>query len=339
MKYLAIYVLFLTTSLYAQVEPISPEPISTIASDRFNFTFTPAAYYLSGKTEYDFHLTQLVIDTSGAVVDLTVRSLLEFPLDLFMAGASIGIGSPEGVERFWSAQVGVFTNLSDPRKPMKDSDWFTLENNFPTTLFSYTESDAKMDMLLANFEVTKELFNIGKAEIALLAGFRFQKIEQNIIGYNGWYLDTNFTQQPVSGTDPAIDYMVTYKGPQFGALTKIDFSPGVQINIKTAVSLTWVKDKDDHLLRKFHTIADGQGIGFISHFSARWFTGSKLMGRKSYVDFVGGYDYYYANISSTRVQYAYGGPSEPPVGYTTGGLPHDIKAQQIRFGLQFGLIF
>ena len=339
MKYLAIFILTLATSIYAQVDPTSTESVQTIKTDKIDFTFTPAAFYLFGKTEYDFHLTQLVADTSGALVDFTVRSFLEFPLDVFVAGASIGIGSPEDADKSWSAEVGMFTNVSDPGKSMKDSDWYTLENNFAETMVSYTESDAKMDMLLVNAEVTKELFNVGNADIAILAGFRYQKIEQNIIGYDGWQLDTNFVQQPVSGTGPALDYMVTYKGPQFGALTRIDFSSSVQINIKTAVSLTWVKDKDDHLLRKFHTLADGQGIGFISQIGARWFTGSRLMGHNSYVDFVGSYDYYKADISSTRVQYGDGGPSEPPVGYTVGGLPHDIKSQQFKLGLRFGLIF
>ncbi len=339
MKYLAICFLTLTTSIYAQVEPTTAESASTIATGKFDFTFTPSAFYVFGKTEYDFHLTVPVVDTSGALVDYTVRSLLEFPLDALMAGASFGVVSPEGANRPWSAKIGVYTNLSDPGKLMKDSDWETLENNFPTTLFSYTESDVKMDMILVNAEITKELFSNDNAGISLLIGYRYQKIEQNIIGYNGWYLDSNDMKQTLSGTEPALDYMVTYKGLQVGALTNVEFGQNLQITIKTAASFTYVNDKDDHLLRKFYTTSNGLGIGFVSQLGARWYNNLYFMKHQTFIDFVGGYDYYEANLSKTWVQYADGGPLNPPVGNTLGGLPHYIKSRQFSFGLRFGLVF
>ncbi len=341
MKYLAISFLILASSLYAQVEPTTTESASAIAIGNYDFTFTPSAFYVFGKTEYDFHLTQRVVDTSGVAYNYTIRSLLKFPLGAFMAGACLGIGSLEDADRPWSAKIGVFTNFSDPGKLMKDSDWLILENDYyyERTTLGYTESGVKMDMLLVNAELTKALFETENAEISLLVGYRYQKIEQNIIGYNGWQIDTNFVQQPISGTEPALDYLVTYKGPQVGALTRLDFGQNLQIDIKTAASLTSVNDKDDHLLRNFYTTSSGLGMGFVSNLSARWYNNLYFMENRTFIDFVGGYDYYEADVSSTRVQYEDGGPGENPMGDSEGGIPHRLKSRQFSFGLKFGLVF
>ncbi|HEX2897003.1 MAG TPA: omptin family outer membrane protease, partial [candidate division Zixibacteria bacterium] len=286
-------------------------------------------------------LTEQVIDTAGRLVNLTTRSLLEYPLDVVMVGGSFGIMSLEESEKFWSIEASYYTNLNDPKKSMFDSDWLTLENNFGETLVSYTHSNAEMSTTLINIEATRELFSSGNARIAILAGFRHQKIEQRIIGYNGYFVNDPYnpstTQQDVTYDDDALYYRVVYKGPQLGALTRIDLTDNIQLDLKTAGSLTWVNDFDDHYLRNFHTFADGHGLGFISNLNVRWFWNRQFGGHATFIDFMGSFDYYESNISDTREQYQYS-PFEAPAGYTTGGLPHDIKSKQVRLGLRFGMV-
>jgi len=337
-KSVSLGLLLLCASIQAQVEPAINESTQVIHSDNIDITLTPSAFYLFGKTEYNFELTVPTVDTNGQPVSLTIRSLLEFPLDVFMLGGSFGLVSPENAPKFWSVEGSFFTNLNDPGKVMKDSDWLRVPGYF-NGMISYTESDAKMDLILINAEATREMFSIGNFDVGILAGFRYQKIKQNIIGYEGWSIDSNLMFQTQSGTDPAIVYKVTYQGPQLGALSRFSLSSRLRVDIKTAASLTFVNDLDDHLLRKFQTSSDGQGLGIISYLSARWFLNQMPGGRQTYLDFVGSYDYYKADLTSTQYQYADGGPYEMPVGTRTGGLPHDISSHQFRLGLRLGFLF
>lgn len=341
-KKLLPFVLFLAVaSLQAQTEQAPATANLSLASKDFNFYFTPSAFHMFGRTEYEFSLTEQVTDTAGRLVNLTTRSLLEYPLDVVMVGGSIGIMSLEESDKFWSIEASLYTNINNPKKSMFDSDWLTLDSNFDETLVSYTHSNAEMSTTLINIEATRELFSLNNVSIGILAGFRHQKIEQHIVGYNGYFVNDpynpNTSQQSVTYDDDALYYRVVYKGPQLGALTRIDLNDNIQVDLKTAGSLTWVDDFDDHFLRNFHTFADGHGLGFISNLNVRWFWNRQLGGRHTFIDFMGSFDYYESNITETREQYAYS-PFEAPAGYTTGGLPHDIKSQQVRFGLRFGLI-
>lgn len=344
MKSLFLLILVSATTLFAQPETAVDDLSQTSDSKNFRFKISPGAFHIFGRTEYEFALTQIVVDTSGENITVAVRSLLEFPLDAFLIGGSIGLGSLEEAVSFWNIEIGIFANINDPRKKMKDSDWLALENYFSETQFSYTESDPQMDMIIFNFEGAKEVINLSGGGIAILAGFRYQKIEQLEIGYEGWFrdLDSNLTFQPqqlVSGTGPALYYEITYKGPYFGALTKINLSQSLQLNFKTAVSLVWINDFDDHLLRGFHTDADGNGLGLLSELKLRWFSKTLFGGQQTHIDFLGSYDHFSASLTKNFYQYADGGPFEQPQGYSTGGLPHDIKSGQFKTGIQIGISF
>jgi len=341
-KLLLIALSFLSASVLAQPEPTQTGSSLTLNSDKFDISFSPTAFHMFGRTEYNFILTEQVIDTGGQIIGLTTRSRLEFPLDVLMVGGSVGINSPETADKFWSIEAGYYINLNNPKKSMLDSDWSTLENYYSETLFSFTHSNAEMNTTLFNAEATRELFTSNNVGIAILAGFRYQRIQQDITGYNGWFItdlsDSLLPRDTITSTEQALYYRVTYQGPQIGALTRIDFNQSLQVNLKTAASLTWIDDLDSHILRGFHTFSDGHGLGFISNVNIRWFWNRQLGGRDTYIDFMGSFDYYEANLTKTLEQYAYGGPSEAPVGYTTGGLPHDIKSQQFRVGLRFGMM-
>jgi len=340
-KSLIFALLFLASTALSQTEPAPAVSNISIDAGSFNFYFSPSVYHMFGRTEYEFSMTSQVADTGGQFVDSTSRRLLEYPLDVVMVGGSFGIMSLEESEKFWSIEASYHTNINDPKKSMYDSDFSTLENYYNETLVSYTHSNAEMSTTLINIEATRELFSMSNVSFAILAGFRHQKIEQRVIGYNGYVvtdpLNPSTSQQEVTYDDDALYYRVVYKGPQLGALTRIGLTDNIQLDLKTAGSLTWVNDFDDHYLRNFRTFADGHGLGFISNLNVRWYLNPQFGGHATFIDFMGSFDYYESNITKTQEQYQFS-PTEKPVGYTTGGLPHDIKSQQVRLGLRFGML-
>jgi hypothetical protein len=293
---------------------------------------------MSGKTEYDFNLVQEFILLSGDTIAIGTRSLLEFPLDAVLVGGTIGINLATEEKTIGTVEFGLYTNMNDPGGLMKDHDWIAYPGVFDGKI-SYTESEAKMEMLLFSFQGTVRLFDLGGASISFLGGYNYQKIEQSIIGFTGWFIDSNLTQQPQSGTEPAIDYRVTYKGPKFGISIQEDFGQRIQLNVQSGLSLIWADDFDDHLLRKFHTFADGDGSGTFARAGLRLNLSRGSGGMQSFIDFIGSYDYISVSAKQTFEQYADGGPNENPVGTSFGGLPHDFKSSQYRFGASLGLEF
>ena len=305
---------------------------------QINFIVKPSFWQMSGETEYDFNITFPEILPSGDTADYAIRSLLEFPLDVNIVGGSIGIMKSNEEKTFWTLELGLYTSLGDPSGLMKDHDWITDPGVFDGK-FSYTESDAKMKMVMFDLEGTALIFNFGGASISILGGYRYQKIEQEIIGFSGWYIDSNLTRQLQAGTEPAIDYWITYKGPKFGLSFQREFSSKVQLNLKSAFTMVWAEDFDDHLLRGFHTFADGTGTGILTGGNIRWDFNNQISGSHPFVELRASYDYLSVDATQTREQYADGGPNEFPVGTSFGGLPHDLKSSQFRFGVNLGLIF
>ncbi|MCH7948820.1 MAG: hypothetical protein IIC66_13585, partial [candidate division Zixibacteria bacterium] len=68
---------------------------------QINFTVKPSFWKMSGETEYDYNITYPVVLLSGDTVDYAIRSLLEFPLDVAMAGGSVGIMKSNEEKTIW----------------------------------------------------------------------------------------------------------------------------------------------------------------------------------------------------------------------------------------------
>ena len=337
MKLVRVFALFIfmTASTSAQDQA---EPEEILLPKKISFTIKPSVWRMSGETEYDFNLSQNLPLPNDSSVLVTTRSLLEFPLDVYLAGVSVGINRGTDERTAWTIEIGIYTNIGDPDGLMKDHDWFTIPGVFDGK-FSYTESEAKMKMVMFDLEGTALIYDFGGASISILGGYRYQKIEQEIIGFSGWFIDTSLTQQTQSGTEPAIDYWIIYKGPKFGLSFQKDFSSKVQLNLKSAFSMVWAKDFDDHLLRGFHTFADGTGKGILTGGNLRWNLNNLISNRHTFFELQANYDYLSVDATQTFEQYADGGPNENPVGTSFGGLPHDLKSSQYRFGVNLGFIF
>jgi len=252
-----------------------------------------------GYTEY---IMDISILTDSGLFEL--KSELEFPLDVVMAGVTVGLYSNAEALYAWSIEGGYFINLDDPGGVMKDHDWMTLVWGQEAEKFSYTESRVEMKSTLVTAEASLRVAHGRSFDLDLWGGFRYQKIEQDVIGYDGWQLDTNLVRHELSGTEPAIFYRVVYKSPHFGLRSNIRLGRHTSIGAKAAFALVWTSDYDDHLLRFKDAAADITGRGFISGLSLRHRL-PYISGRaQPFFELVGGFIYFHASGSQT--QYWYG---------------------------------
>ena len=104
-----------------------------------SFGITPEVTLLTGSTDYEIDAN--AFDPSAPDSVSRIRSWLEFPLDMTLAGATAAYRFG-GDDRIWSVRVVFKASVSDPSGLMTDDDWI---DDFPV---SYTESDADASILM-----------------------------------------------------------------------------------------------------------------------------------------------------------------------------------------------
>ena len=314
-----------------------------MAQSKVKFTVTPQLSQNFGLTEYIMDIS--ILYEEGIYV---LKSQLEFPLDVVMAGVAVGIHSTRDTLYAWSLEGGYFSNIDDPGGIMKDHDWGTVWRVIGTDTviywgevekFSYTESRAEMKSTLITVEGYLRIFQKRQFDIDLWGGFRYQKIEQDIIGYDGWQIDINGVLHTVSGIERGIYYKVTYKSPHLGLRSNIRLRHHTVISAKAAFALVWASDFDDHLLRNKTATADITGKGFISGVSIR-----HQMPRTGKIQpfFELASEFAYHHASGIQTQRWYGddpASQDDDTGTISLGIPHEINSRQVSVGLRLGLDF
>ncbi|UCD95392.1 MAG: hypothetical protein JSU69_04915 [Candidatus Zixiibacteriota bacterium] len=276
-----------------------------------------------------------------------LKSKLEFPIDAVLLGGEASIGQDSKGKRNWSVELGIFTNLNDPGNVMKDHDWFTgtTDVGYFDGKFSYTESKAEMTHTVIAIKGEKRIASSKKFALYGYAGYRYQKISQDIIGYDGWQIDIfndpSFTK--VYGGDDTVKallYEVTYKGPFLGVEYDYYFTPSIYIGIEAAAMPTSVSDYDNHLLRKKDGKAEGTGVGFLSSVFMHlepWRTGPSTL---IFFDIEG--ELFTARVSTKQVQEWYGDDpfsEDDDTGVIIRNIPHDVRSTQFNLGLRIGVTF
>jgi hypothetical protein len=207
---------------------------------------------LFGDTKYEMNAKTDDPTDPGTLVG--IRSRLEFPLDVTLLGVTVSWEPGMATSRRWSAAAGVHMNVTDPSNKMTDEDWVGSKK------LSYTESDAEVDAILVTADVGYRLREGERIAISALFHFDFQRIEQHIVGFEGWrgslFSDQRF---PASGTAAVIDYDVTYMSPQLGVAAMYLATGHSRLEAQTTVGVVYATDTDDHLLRG--RIAEGEGWG------------------------------------------------------------------------------
>jgi len=268
-----------------------------------------------------------------------VKSQLEFPLDFFMAGVEASGGLFNDGREDFAGQIGIFTSINNPRGLMTDYDWSS-PVGYPLVQWSYTESEVDLTSILLHLEGRARVFSWEKVSTYLYGGFRYQKIEQDILGYTGWQLHPDPPPDTVYFSEDiyALYYRVSYYSPMAGFVYKLDLSPTTAFDIRAAYTRFYVKDYDDHILRRKIGTASGWGNGIYSavRFRTALIPDSKLI--YPFLDISGEFSYLNATMPQTQEWYGDDPISDgDETGQIVTGIPHEISSMQFWFGIRFGL--
>ncbi|UCD63233.1 MAG: omptin family outer membrane protease [Candidatus Zixiibacteriota bacterium] len=325
------------------------------AQSPLKLSVAPSLSTHRGETEYIMDIRQTLTDESGNIIyDPTgspvvwrLKSQLEFPLDVTVFGVTARVDLTSNPGFFW-VEGSYFLSLNDPSGALTDSDWEGLSGYVDFTKFSYTESEATMESRAFDIEAGVRLLTPGKVSVAAVAGYRYQKIQQDVIGFDGWFrvFDTvalafSDEQYSQSGTGKVGYYEITYKQPQVGLVTWIDWRPGLSTRIKTVYTPVWFEDYDDHVLRFKEAIADGDGSGFIGSARIHYELTQAPMPAVPFVDFTAEFVTLSASGKQTQSWYD-DDPASPDfdeTGLSIPGLPHEVNSTQFDFGLRIGVTF
>ena len=202
-------------------------------------------------------------------------SELEFPLNNFLAGISLIIGSRYGKN---PSQTRDRFSLTWPRVVqeaagiMKDSDWIENDAAFGESPHAgtdiYTESDAQLrgSMFDVNYVYHFRLNN--SWSLGPMIGFRYQRFEYDIYGFRGYDYD-----RPISSTEKALEYEITYKIPYIGLGSDLLFGKNSQFQLHFILAYSdWAKaeDRDDHVLRYKLSESDCEGEAYLIKLNLDW---------------------------------------------------------------------
>ncbi|UCE24793.1 MAG: omptin family outer membrane protease [Candidatus Zixiibacteriota bacterium] len=330
-------------------------PLETAnAEKKVQVSVSPSIGYSLGKTEYILNVATYRADNNGDVITdqfgepivFLVKSQLEYPLDVVTGGARIRL-VPVHDPGLWSIEAGVLTSLNDPKGAMKDSDWDAASGFYELTKWSYTESSPEMKSLMLDIEATRRILTRGKVQIAVLAGFRYYKIEQDLFGVDGWqriFDPVTLTYSEQFFFDELADtqvlfYEVKYSMPQIGLNLSTDLSPKVAARLKTVFTPVWYEDVDDHVLRNKLSTSDGTGTGFVGSLNIHYDISSGQAQSAPFIDFFA--EVMTLTASGDQTQEWYGddpaSPGSDDTGLRIDGLPHEVNSTRFHFGVKIGM--
>jgi hypothetical protein len=307
---------------------------SALGQERKSATFSlePEMEYSFGYTRYELSINVPPVgDISG------VRSRLNFPLDGLTAGLKVRLNGHIDPKHSWSAAVGLATHVTDPSSKMTDGDWYRLSSGADLK-FSYTESKAPLTSLLLTGEFSYGIISGRRTAFDLILGYRYQRIVEDITGYKGWFFD-GADKVPVSGTEHALYYRVTYHAPSVGMRLVIGQPMRTTVHLEGSFAPAYMSDFDDHLLRMKSSTASGWGLGGAGSGGVKLILTKGRRGLK-YLDLSA--RLMYASGSMKQTQRFYGddpGTSDNETGLVFSGIPYSIKTMQYGINARFGIEF
>lgn len=258
---------------------------SECISARFFFTLGPELRYVNGNSTYHIRF-----DNPWAAGGHG-ESELEFPLDNFMAGIHVTVGTryeKSGTQTKGRLGLSLLAVVDDDAGIMEDSDWIENDAAFGEAPHegrdSYTESDAELRGNIIDLNYVY-YFRIDKSwTLGPMLGFRYQELKYDIYGYRGIYWTT-----PVYGEGEFLDYRVTYEIPYVGVASEGKLGEKYQLHLTIALGYSnWAeaRDRDYHVPRSKLSEAVCKGEAYLASvgldwgFLPRWIFGASL----EYVD-------------------------------------------------------
>jgi hypothetical protein len=283
---------------------------------------------LFGDTKYELNAQAENPAEPGTLVD--IRSELTFPLDVTLLGVTVSWERGMVASRRWALAAGVHTNITDPSSKMTDEDWIGGRQ------ISYTESNAELDMLLVTADVYYRLRQGQRTALSLLLHFDYQRIEQHLVGFEGWR-GSLFSDQryPVSGSAPVIDYRVEYLSPQFGALGDYRFANFSRLAFQASAGVVFASDTDDHLLRGRISEGNGWGFGLNSRVALDLLPGFVPLGWLS-ASLIGELRFFHAEGDVDQRWYR---DEDLPAGTEILDIPYQLESLQAQIGVSVGISF
>ena len=295
-------------------------------------------FTVNGVTARGFGNTTYILDALVPVENSpgeyeNIRSELEFPLDANLAGVTFALDGQSATGKKWGAEVGFITNVGNPSSPMTDRDWQRIPGGFDGQI-SYIESDVDLQLLFLAAEGYYQIFQFKKTVISLLTNCSYQKISQDMTGFEGWRINyATLQQQSISGSDPIIEYEVTYISPQLGLKAAIELGASTALELKATGGFAFASDVDDHLLRGKLSEADAVGLGFNSQAKFRLLPGFALWRHLS-LDIVARFSYFTAEGDQTQRWYQDEGSIAS--GTEIKDIPHEFESFQYTISMQIG---
>ncbi len=316
------------------------------SEQKFEWNFSPILQKSWGHTEYELDIEFLTYDPDSVIISRQIISILDFPLDMFIAGAELEINSFDTSKNFWYVKAVGTINLTSPNESMTDTDWDKVLGRFDTK-FSYTESNAELSGLNLKIEAARDMFQLWGMKIGILIGINYQNLKFDINDYSGWqkpFDPINFVYTDsilIDSVIPALTYDIIYTTPYVGLISHNKLNKNSSLNLKAALQSVLVKDEDNHLLRKKISTSSGSGLGFLGGIDLKLKLANSNSSLQPFVKFSG--EFNLMKVETNQIQTWYGDdpatPDEDDTGEVSDPLPHIIRSQQISAGIQFGFSF
>lgn len=286
----------------------------------------PEVGFQTGATDFELTLEQ----TNGSR-DVKVRSLLEWPVNFWLAGLGAGTSfkASRGSDRLL-LEGRLLTNLGDAYGKMEDSDWISSRSeNVPETLFAYTQSKTESFALLGDLTFGYRFDQVLKSlSIDVLVGSRAEYYAMTALGAEGEYLNGEGEFDPVDISEDidAADYRVLHLLPFVGS--RLLFAPyeTFRVLLEARVHALLSYSHDDHLLRKKDAFGSAYGAGFSASLAPELnVVGPLSIGLSA--EF-----YYLDSVTGVLEQEFYGDDPATPDNEKEGAVPDsDFAVKSVRF--------
>jgi len=285
----------------------------------------PEVGFQTGATDFELTLEQ----TNGSR-DVKVRSLLEWPVNFWLAGLAAGTSFKAGGSNRWLLEGRLLTNLGNAYGKMEDSDWISSRSeNVPETLFAYTKSKTESFALLGDLTFGYRFDRVLESlSIDLLVGSRQEYYSMTALGAKGEYLNAEGEFDPVDISEDidAADYRVLHLLPFVGS--RLLFAPNETFRalLEARVHALMSYSHDDHLLRKKDAFGSAYGAGFSASIAPELHIAGPLSIGLS-AEF-----YYLDSFTGVLEQEFYGDDPATPDNEKEGTVPDsDFAVKSVRF--------
>lgn len=242
-------------------------------------------------------------------------SELEFPLDVLIGSVEV-TWRPSDDVRFG---LGVKHNISSDAGTMKDSDWLRA----PGSLDIYSESDAELDMWVAEVNARYSLYEIGGISFFAGLGYIYEFFDYEVSNVDQTYpsISTSYHEYYA---DLALLYDVTYHIPYIELATQMQMGRRFSLDGSVAFSpIVNVEDDDRHLLRDKVSRGDCEGDAILASLLARYELNESWFA-------TAGLDYRLIETDGTQIQHQ--------SGVLLGTIDNTIESEQFSVSLSVGLI-